>query len=82
MSAQEVVAVTVAVLVPVVTAVAGVVSLLVQDWRVRRSSAGRRRLAFEDATRQVSRMVEGKATAPCHTGNAPGHRRSGAELAG
>jgi hypothetical protein len=58
MSAQDVAAVAVAVLVPVVTAVAGVVSLLVQDWRVRRSREGRRRLAFEDATRQVTFAAE------------------------
>ncbi len=40
----------VAVLVPVVTAAVGMMSLLVQDWRARRSRAGRRRLAFEEAT--------------------------------
>ncbi|WP_329546168.1 hypothetical protein OG548_19015 [Streptomyces sp. NBC_01356] len=58
MSAQDVVTVSVAVLVPVVTAAAGVVSLRAQDRRVRRSRAGRRRLAFEDATRQVAFAAE------------------------
>lgn len=58
MSTQDVVTITAAVLVPVVTAVAGVVSLLVQDRRVRRSRDGRRRLVFEDATRQVAFAAE------------------------
>ena len=58
MSTQDVVTVAVAVLVPVVTAAAGVVSLLVQDRRLRRSRDGRRRLVFEDATRQVAFAAE------------------------
>ncbi|MGW1761370.1 hypothetical protein [Streptomyces mirabilis] len=58
MSTQDMVTVSVAVLVPVVTAAAGVVSLRAQDRRVRRSRAGRRRLAFEDATRQVAFATE------------------------
>lgn len=58
MGAQDVVAVSVAVLVPLVTAAAGVVSLMVQDRRMRRSRAGRRQLAFEDATRQVAFAAE------------------------
>ncbi|MDJ0347137.1 hypothetical protein QMK19_38785 [Streptomyces sp. H10-C2] len=58
MSAQDVVALLVAVLVPMVTAAAGVVSLLLQDRRIRRSRAGRRQLAFEDATRQVAFAAE------------------------
>jgi len=47
-------AVAIAVLVPVVTAAAGVASLLLQDWRVRRSRVGRHRLAYEEAARQVA----------------------------
>jgi hypothetical protein len=58
MSAQDVVTIAVAVLVPVVTATAGVVSMLIQDRRVRRSRDGRRRLVFEDATRQVAFAAE------------------------
>ncbi|KPI01940.1 hypothetical protein OK074_5447 [Actinobacteria bacterium OK074] len=54
MSEQDVGAVVVAVLVPVVTAAVGVVSLVVQDWRVRRSRVGRRRLVYEEAARQVA----------------------------
>ncbi|WP_405999452.1 hypothetical protein [Streptomyces sp. NBC_00829] len=52
------VTVSVAVLVPVVTAAAGMVGLRAQDRQVRRSRAGRRRLAFEDATRQVAFATE------------------------
>ncbi|GAV45718.1 hypothetical protein [Streptomyces acidiscabies] len=58
MRAQDAVTIAAAVLVPVVTAIAGVVSLLAQDRRVRRSRDGRRRLAFEDATRQVAFAAE------------------------
>lgn len=58
MSAQDVVSVSVAVLVPVVTAATGVISLVLQDRRLRRSRVGRRRLAFEDASRQVSFAAE------------------------
>src|SRR5882757_4712398 len=47
-------AVAIAVFVPVVTAAAGVASLLLQDWRVRRSRVGRHRLAYEEAARQVA----------------------------
>lgn len=58
MGTQDAVTIAVAVLVPVVTAAAGVVSLLIQDRRVRRSRDGRRRLVFEDATRQVAFAAE------------------------
>lgn len=55
---ENVVAVSVAILVPLATALAGVLSLLLQDWRLRRSRADRRRVAFEDATRQVAFAAE------------------------
>ena len=42
------------VLVPVITAIIGALGVLWQDWRQRRSLAARRKLAFEDAIRQVS----------------------------
>ena len=58
MTTQDVVTIAVAVVVPVVTAAAGVVSLLIQDRRVRRSRDGRRQLVFEDATRQVAFAAE------------------------
>ncbi|MET9894399.1 hypothetical protein ABZZ47_30105 [Streptomyces sp. NPDC006465] len=58
MSTQDGATIAVAVLVPAVTAAAGVVSLLIQDRGVRRSRDGRRRLVFEDATRQVAFAAE------------------------
>ena len=42
------------VLVPVGTAIIGALGVLWQDWRQRRSLAARRKLAFEDAIRQVT----------------------------
>jgi hypothetical protein len=62
MKSEQVPSIAVALLVPVVAAVVGAVAIAFQDWRVRRSLAGRRKLAFEDATRQVAlcwRVVEG-----------------------
>lgn len=50
MSSQDVATV----LVPVITAIIGALGVLWQDWRQRRSLAARRKLAFEDAIRQVS----------------------------
>lgn len=55
-SAQERIAT--AVLVPIVTAILGALGIALQDWRQRRSQAGRRRLALEDASRQVSFAAE------------------------
>jgi hypothetical protein len=57
-TSAEVVTIAVAVLVPIVTAILGVLGIAFQDWRQRRSDAGRRRLAFEDAGRQVSFATE------------------------
>jgi hypothetical protein len=45
-------------LAPVVTAVLGVLGLAFGDWRQRRTEAGRRKLALEDANRQVSFAAE------------------------
>jgi hypothetical protein len=47
-----------AVLVPVVTAILGALGIAFQDWRQRRSQAGRRKLALDDASRQVSFAAE------------------------
>jgi hypothetical protein len=55
-SAQERIAT--AVLVPIVTAILGALGIAFQDWRQRRSQVGRRRLALEDASRQVSFAAE------------------------
>jgi hypothetical protein len=53
-NAAQVVTIVITLLVPVVTAVAGVLGVVFQDWRVRRSRVGQRKLALEDASRQVS----------------------------
>ncbi len=58
MTSTEVVTIAVAVLVPIVTAILGVLGIAFQDWRQRRSDVGRRRLAFEEAGRQVSFATE------------------------
>jgi hypothetical protein len=57
-TSAEVVTIAAAVLVPVVTAVLGVLGIVFQDWRLRRTQAGRRKLALEDASRQVSFAAE------------------------
>ena len=54
----QVVTIVIAVLVPIVTAIAGILGVMLQDWRVRRSQAGRRRLALEDARQQVTFAAE------------------------
>lgn len=58
MTTAQIVTVVITVLVPVVTAVAGILGVMFQDWRVRRSQAGRRRLTLEDARRQVTFAAE------------------------
>jgi hypothetical protein len=58
MRTEQVVTIILALLVPVVTGVVGALAILFQDWRVRRSRAGRRKLALEDATRQVAFAAE------------------------
>jgi hypothetical protein len=55
---EQVVNLAVALLVPIVTAVLGVLGVVVGDWRQRRTQAGRRKLALEDAGRQVSFAAE------------------------
>jgi len=37
---------------------AGILGVVLQDWRVRKSQAGRRKLALEDASSQVSFAVD------------------------
>lgn len=50
--------IAIALVVPVVTAVLSVLGVAFSDWRARRSQAGRRKLALEDASRQVSFAAE------------------------
>jgi hypothetical protein len=55
---DQLVTIVAAVLVPLVTAAAGVLGVMFQDWRRRRSQLGRRRLAFTDAGRQVGFAID------------------------
>ncbi|WP_331767410.1 hypothetical protein [Embleya sp. NBC_00896] len=57
MRAEDVGAVAVAVVVPVLTAVVGAFAVVWQDRRVSRSRVGRRQSAFDDANRQVEFAV-------------------------
>jgi hypothetical protein len=54
----SIVPIVITLLVPIVTAMAGIFGVMIQDWRVRKSQAGRRKLALEDASRQVSFAVD------------------------
>jgi hypothetical protein len=45
-------------LTPILTAVLGVLGLVFGDWRQRRTQAGRRKLALDDASRQVAFAAE------------------------
>ena len=58
MNKEQIVTVVITLLVPVVTAVAGILGVMFQDWRAQRSQVGRRRLALEDAHRQVMFAAE------------------------
>ena len=53
-SKAQVVTIVISVLVPIATAAAGILGVMFQDWQVQKSQAGRRKLALEDASKQVS----------------------------
>jgi hypothetical protein len=50
---EQMIRITLTVVTPILTAGIGIVALVIGDWRERRTRAGRRKIAFEDATRQV-----------------------------
>jgi hypothetical protein len=54
MDADQVIRIALTVITPILTAGIGIVALVVGDWRERRTQAGQRKLAFEDASRQVA----------------------------
>jgi hypothetical protein len=54
MDSEQVIRIALTVITPILTAGLGVVALMIGDWRDRRTQAGRRKLAFEDASRQVA----------------------------
>ena len=53
MDTEQIIRITLTVITPILTAGIGIAALVIGDWRERRTQAGRRKLAFEDATRQV-----------------------------
>ena len=54
MNAEQVIRIALTVITPILTAGIGIVALVIGDWRERRTQAGRRKVAFEDASRQVA----------------------------
>lgn len=53
MDTEQIIRITLTVITPILTAGIGIVALVIGDWRERRTRDGRRKLAFEDASRQV-----------------------------
>ncbi len=53
MDNEQVIRIALTIVTPILTAGIGIVALVVGDWRERRTQAGRRKLAFDDASRQV-----------------------------
>jgi hypothetical protein len=58
MDAEHVIRIALTVITPILTAGIGIVALVIGDWRDRRTKAGQRKLAFEDASRQVAFAAE------------------------
>jgi hypothetical protein len=57
-STREIVQIVVTMSVPIVAAVLGFLGIVFQDWHARRTQAGRRKLALEDASKRVSFAAE------------------------
>lgn len=53
MDSEQIIRIALTVVTPILTAGIGIVALVIGDWRERRTQAGKRKLALEDATRQV-----------------------------
>ncbi len=53
MDSEQVIRIALTVVTPILTAGIGIVALVIGDWRERRTQHGRRKLAVEDAGRQV-----------------------------
>lgn len=53
MDSEQAIRIALTVITPILTAGLGIVALVVGDWRERRTQAGRRKLSYDDATRQV-----------------------------
>jgi hypothetical protein len=55
---EQVIRIALTVVTPILTTAIGIVALVIGDWRERRTQAGRRKLSFEDASRQVEFAVD------------------------
>ena len=53
MDSEQLIRIVLTVVTPILTAGIGIMALVIGDWRERRTQAGQRKLAFEDASRQV-----------------------------
>ncbi|MDA4101108.1 hypothetical protein MMON44395_05835 [Mycolicibacterium monacense DSM 44395] len=53
MDSEQIIRIALTIVTPIVTAGIGILALVVGDWRERRTQTGRRKLAVEDACRQV-----------------------------
>lgn len=53
MDSEQIIRIALTVVTPILTTGIGIVALMIGDWRERRTQAGRRKLSFEDASRQV-----------------------------
>lgn len=53
MDTEQIIRIALTVVTPILTAGIGIVALVIGDWRERRTQNGRRKLSFEDASRQV-----------------------------
>ena len=58
MDSEQIIRIALTVITPILTAGIGIAALVVGDWRERRTQAGRRKLAVEDAGRQVAFAAE------------------------
>ena len=58
MDADQVIRIALTIVTPILTAGIGIFALVIGDWRERRTQAGQRKLAFEDASRQVAFAAE------------------------
>ncbi len=58
MDSEQVIRIALTVVTPILTAGIGIAALVIGDWRERRTQAGQRKLAFDDASRQVAFATE------------------------
>lgn len=76
MDTDQVVRIALTVLTPVLTAGIGIVALMIGDWRERRTQAGSRKLAFDDASRQIAFASEWWNATKLVTDSPEAHRRA------